>query len=103
VSCPAAAGGCTGTVTLRTLVAVSAGRSAKKKSILILAHGSFTVAGGRVKTVTLHLSARARALLARSRTLHARATIIARDPAGAIHTTQTVVTLRAPRARHGNG
>ncbi len=102
VSCPAGDSSCSGTVTLRTLDAVRAG-AGRKKTILILARGSFTVAGGRVKAVTLHLSAKARALLARSRTLRVRATIDARDPAGARHTTQTVVTLRAPRAKHGKG
>ena len=109
VSCPAGESSCSGTVTLRTLDAVSASapRAAKakkaKKAILTLADGSFTVAGGRTKTVTLHLSAKARALLARLRALRVRATIAAHDPAGAAHTTQTIVTLRAPKARRGKG
>jgi hypothetical protein len=62
--------------------------------VLTLAAGSFVVVGGRVKAVTLHLSAAARALLARSHVLRAQATIEAHDPAGATHTTQAVVTLR---------
>jgi PKD repeat protein len=106
VSCPAGESSCSGTVTLRTLDAVSAGasRAAKsKKAILTLASGSFTVAAGKVKTVTLHLSAKARALLSRSRVLRTRATIVAHDPAGATHITQTVATLRAPKARRGKG
>jgi hypothetical protein len=103
VSCPAGESRCSGTVTLRTLaaVSVSAARAAKKKaSVLTLATGSFTVAGGKVATVKLHLSAKARVLLARSRTLRARATLVAHDPAGATQTTQTIVTLRAAKPTH---
>jgi hypothetical protein len=103
VSCPAGESRCSGTVTLRTLAAVSApaARAAKKKaSVLTLATGSFTVAGGKVATVKLHLSAKARVLLARSRTLRARATLVAHDPASATYTTQTIVTLRAAKLTH---
>jgi Trypsin len=106
VSCPAAESSCSGTVMLRTLDAVSAGaaRAARsKKAILTLASGSFTVAGGFVKTITLHLSAKARALLSRSQTLRVRATIVAHDPSGAAHTTKTVATLRAPKTKHRKG
>jgi PKD repeat protein len=105
VTCPAGESSCTGTVTLRTLGAVSAarGRGAKHKkaSVLTLGSGSFTIAGGQVKVVTLHLSAKARALLARTHVLRAQATIVAHDPAGATHTTQVTVTLRAPTRRRG--
>jgi hypothetical protein len=80
---------------------VSAARAAKKKaSVLTLATGSFTVAGGKVATVKLHLSAKARVLLARLRTLRARATLVAHDPGGATQTTQTIVTLRAAKPTH---
>ncbi len=103
VSCPAGESRCTGTVTLRTLAAVvaGAGHGAKgKAAILTIATGSFSVAGGRVRTVTLHLSRRARALLARSHVLHVRVTLIAHDETGAAHTTRTVATLRARTSRH---
>jgi hypothetical protein len=103
VSCPAGESRCSGTITLRTLaaVSVSAARAAKKKaSVLTLATGSFTVAGGKVATVKLHLSAKVRLLLARLRTLRARATLVAHDPAGATQTTQTIVTLRAAKSTH---
>ena len=103
VSCPTGESRCSGAVTLRTLAAVSvpAARAAKKKaSVLTLATGSFTVAGGKVATVKLHLSAKARVLLARVHTLRARATLVAHDPAGATHTTQTIVTLRAAKLTH---
>jgi hypothetical protein len=106
VSCPAGEISCTGTVTLRTLTAVSAsatGHQTKKPNaaILTLAVGAFTVFGGHVTTVMLHLSANARTLLARMRVLHARATIVAHDPTGAAHTTQTAVAIRAAKATHG--
>jgi subtilase family serine protease len=103
ISCPAGVSECSGTITLRTLkaVSVSGGHAPRQKpSILTLAMGSFTVAGGKLRTITLHLSKEARALLARSHTLRARATLVARDPQGASHTTRMIVTLHAPKARH---
>jgi len=91
---------CAGTVTLKTLGAVSAGAS-KRKAVLTLASGSFKVAGGHLTTVPLHLSAKARALLVRMHVVRARATIVGRDSAGVSHTTQMTVTLRAAKAaRH---
>jgi PKD domain len=100
VSCPAGESTCSGTVTLRTLGAVSASVArGAKKSILTLAGGSFTVAGGAVKTITLHLSGKARALLARVHVLRVRATIVAHDPTGATHTTVATVTLHALKAK----
>lgn len=90
---------CTGTVTLRTVSAVSA--AGHKKSILTLASGSFSAGGGSSKALTLHLSAKARALLARSHTLKAKATIVARDAQGVTHTTPLMLTLRAAaKAKH---
>jgi hypothetical protein len=102
VTCPAGESSCTGTITLRTLTAVVASTAGPKKpkaAILTVASGSFKIAGGRVKSVTLRLSAKARKLLARKHLLRARAIIVARDPTGARHTRQTVVTLRAPKAK----
>jgi len=97
VSCPPGESMCSGTVTLRTLTAVAASAHGKKahKAILTLATGTFAVAGGQVKAVTLHLSSKARALLAKSHLLRAQATLLAHDAAGASHTTSTTVTLRA--------
>jgi PKD repeat protein len=95
VSCPAGAS-CAGTVTLRTIGAVSASVSAHagKKAVLTLATGSFTVSGGAVKTITLHLSAKARKLLAKAHTLRAKATVTAHDSSGAAHTSVSTVTLK---------
>ncbi len=102
ISCPDGVSSCAGTVTLRTLDAVRAAADAKAKpAVLALAAGSFTIPGGGVKRITLHLSAKARALLARSHQLRVRATILARNPTGATHTGQKVVLLRAPKAKLG--
>jgi PKD domain len=93
VTCPAGESSCTGSVTIRTASAVSAG-SKKKRSIVTLASGSFSVSGGAAKTVTLHLSAIARSLLARSHSLAGIATLIAHDTTGASRTIAAHVTLR---------
>jgi hypothetical protein len=98
VSCPAGETTCLGTVTLRTLTAVSAGAKAgaakAKRAILTLASGSFSVTGGGTQTIKLHLSSAARKLLAHSHTLRVRATLVAHDPAGGKHTGVQVLTLR---------
>jgi hypothetical protein len=101
VSCPSGESTCIGTVTLRTLTAVSAGAH-KKKAILTLASGSFTVAGGQTKAIALHLSARAKALLAHSHLLRAQATLIAHDAAGVSRTVKASVSLRLAKAAHGH-
>ena len=92
------ASSCTGGLTLRTLTAVSA---KARKQILLLGSASFsTIAAGQSKSVTLHLSAKALKLLIRSHTLRAQATIVARSSNGETHTSQVVVTLRAPKGHH---
>ena len=93
---------------IRTLTAViatasPAGQAAAKAAILTLAHGPFKVTGGHTVTITVRLNAKARALLARVHVLRARATIVAHDPAGATHTTQSTVTIRAARQAGGKG
>jgi hypothetical protein len=99
ITCPAGETSCTGTVTLRTAAAVSARAASAKKSILTLAAGSFTVAGGQSKSIVLHLSSKARALLAKTHMVRARATIAAHDPHGGAYTRQMIVTLR-PAKHH---
>ncbi len=99
LSCPTGETQCAGTVTLKTLTAVAAG-SSHKKSILTLTSGSFTIAGGNLKVLTLHLSSKAKALLAKSHTVRARVTILAHDPAGGTHTTTVIVTLKAAKKKH---
>ena len=99
VSCPSGESSCAGTVILKTVSAVSASTH-HKKAILTLASGSFVVAGGQVKAVSLHLSAKARALLAKVHVLRASATLVAHDSSGASHTTTVIVTLRAAKPSH---
>jgi hypothetical protein len=96
ISCPTGATTCIGSVTLKTVTAVSASKG-KKKAILTLGTGSFSVNGGEVKTITLHLSKTARALLAKDHELRARAAVAAHDPAGEKATTAKLVTLRPAR------
>jgi hypothetical protein len=102
ISCPAGEKSCSGTVTLRTLKAVvaSVGHLAKSKAaVLTLATASFSVTGGQTKTLTLHLSSTGRALLARTHSVSARITIVARDPEGASHTGTSSVTLRPAKGK----
>lgn len=94
IACPAGDARCSGTITLTTLGAVGAG---KKKAVLTLASGPFTIAGGASKSFTLRLSAKARALLARSHVLRAKSTIVAHDPSGGSSTTAATVTLKAAK------
>jgi PKD domain/Subtilase family len=89
ISCPAGESSCEGTVTVRTATAVTA-----RARILTLASASFKIAGGKTTLVKLHLSSRARALLARRHRLRVRVTIAAHDPAGASHSSVATATLR---------
>jgi hypothetical protein len=106
MSCPAETISCTGTITLKTLTAVSTAIAhhfkKRRPVILTLGVGSFKVPGGHLATIKLHLSPEARALLSRTHVLRARATIVAHDPTGATHTTQTILTIRAARAKRGH-
>jgi len=80
LTCPSGAS-CSGTVSLRSAKALSAGKG-KHKSILTFASGPFSLSGGQTKSITLHLSAAARALLAKSHSLAARLTLVANGPHG---------------------
>ncbi|HXD55074.1 MAG TPA: hypothetical protein VN618_10010 [Solirubrobacteraceae bacterium] len=103
LSCPASAASCAGTVTIKTLSAVAArsARAAKaKKAILTLATGRFTITGGKLAAVTLHLSAKAKKLLAKMHTLRAKATFAATNPEGATQTTTALLTLKAAKKKH---
>jgi hypothetical protein len=102
VSCPAGETSCFGSITLTSIgpagsASTAREAKAKKKPVLTLATGSFTVAGGKTATVQLHLSAKAKALLKHSHTLHASATIVAHDSTGATHTTKTTITIHAAK------
>ena len=95
VSCPTGASSCEGTITVQSAGAVSA-----RKRVLTLAVGSFRVAGGKTVSVTLHLSAKARKLLARKHTLKARVSIAAHDASGQSGSSQSAATLRSARKHH---
>jgi PKD domain len=103
LQCATGASSCAGTITLKTPKAVvaSVGHEAKAKkpkaAIITLATGSFTLAGGQVKTLTLHLTSTARTLLGRSHDLSALTTILAHDSSGDTHTTTVTVSLRAAK------
>jgi len=95
VSCPAGQSECTGTVTITTVIARSAGKGKKPKKVTVtLAKESFTVTGGATKTLSLHLSSQGRSLLAKDHTLHATATFLAHDSSGTIRKTIANVTLK---------
>jgi thermitase len=108
VICPVGQSSCAGTVTLWTFNAVTVSATGhqprkRKTTVLTVARGSFRAVRGRVTTVKLHLSPRARTLLARTNTLHVRATIVVRDPNGATHSNQVAVTLRLAAATRRGG
>ncbi|HEV2973505.1 MAG TPA: choice-of-anchor D domain-containing protein [Solirubrobacteraceae bacterium] len=98
LSCPAFERSCFGTVELAKLVRSGSGA---RSGMLTLAAGSFTLSGGETRTVTLRLTAKARALLARTHRLKVYATISARDTAGLRHTTRVELTIRWSGARRG--
>jgi len=104
-SCPAGVTTCSGTITVQTVSAVVAtakGAKAKRKAaILVMASGTFTLSAGQSKLLTLHLTAKGRALLARLHAVRVKVTVVAHDPAGGSHTTIASVTLR-PTAGHGH-
>jgi len=104
ISCPAGDANCAGTLTLRTQRAVTstvAGKPKAKPVVITFGTAAFTIAGGKVETVVLHLSAKARALLGRLHSLGVRVTIVAHNPAGASHTAQSITVLLAPKTSHG--
>ncbi len=105
VSCPAWEQSCLGTVALKATTRARGARqsSVTRSVVLTLASGSFALGGGQTRTVTLHLSAKARKLLARVHILKAAATIAARDPSGLTHTARAAVTIRSAAAARRTG
>jgi hypothetical protein len=101
ISCPASeAGGCSGTVSLATLVKVRPGkgparRNRARRRRLQLGNGAFQAAGGRSAVVRIRLSRKHRSLLARLPRFAALATIAALDAAGNARTTKLGLTVKA--------
>ena len=93
----AAGSTCVGVLTVSTLTAVSVRVHAARRSILTLASAAFNAAGGQTSALTLHLSARGKALLKRSRTLRTRTTVRAHNLGGTAFTSSMVLTLRLAR------
>jgi hypothetical protein len=86
-----------GTVTLLAPSPSSAvpGSRSSSQASTALATASFALPAGGAATIVLHLSTRARRLLAKAHLLHARAVIVTRAPLAAA-TSAAAVTLRAP-------
>jgi hypothetical protein len=93
VFCPAGHGRCAGTITLRTLTPTRVAGSTSSKHILTLATGTFAVAAGHVASVTLRVSAEARALLGRAHALHAGVTLLTRALPGPQQAWRSTITL----------
>jgi PKD domain len=91
IVCGGSGGQCAGTVTLS--MPGQAHVSAAKQKTLTLASASFVLAAGKTQLVTLHLSAKAGALLARTHRLHATATITLRGGAGVAHVAGRIAVL----------
>ena len=99
VSCPRSARSCAGSLTLKSTTAVgviaSASQAKKRKTVtLTLAVGSFKILGGHAATVTMHLTTKARKLLARVHVIRAIATLIVHKLPTATRTTHETVTIR---------
>lgn len=99
--CPAQAGSCSGTITLRTLGAVRTRAHQRHPVVLVLTRGSFKLAAGQSTTLILHLSSAARALLTREQLLRVSAVLESGVGTGAPLVTISRATLReAAPARH---
>jgi hypothetical protein len=101
IRCPTTDSVCAGTVTLRTLRAPDARRTdddsgPHRPAAVTLATGSFSIPGGQMRAIELKLSADARRLLSKTRTLGASATISPRDRTAAARAVTVLVTLRTP-------
>lgn len=105
LSCPAAKVSCAGTAQVETtasFVADAAGarkrafakvKAAPKRSRLVIGGASFELAGGRLGTVTVRLTSRARALLRKLRRLPALVIVAAHDSIGDPGATTTPIAL----------
>jgi hypothetical protein len=99
LNCPPTATSCIGTITLTSLASGNGHARAAAPARVVLAKASFTIAGGRTARVRLRLSRKARRILARTRVLHARSTVVGSGEAAASRLPATVITIRAPKRR----
>lgn len=89
IACPATGPGCVGTLRLRTIARVRVG---SKRTTAVLASGSYPIAAGKSKTVSVRLGATGRAVLRRSKSLRVRVEL--RAPGARLPTATRTVTLR---------
>jgi hypothetical protein len=93
VACPAAAdGACRGTLSLRTVHAITAAGARMK-----LASARFTVPAGRTSSIPVRISRGGRRALARRHRLAARLTATARDRTNAVKSSSRTVTVLSRR------
>jgi hypothetical protein len=89
---------CVGTDTLSTIKAFAV--AVKRRHRVSLGSARFSIPAGQTRTVAIRLTRKARILLARLHKLKALETVVAHDPAGHSHVTQTTITIRlAPKHR----
>jgi hypothetical protein len=96
VACAAGGSNCAGTLTLKTLAAIGANRGdgPAAKAALTLGSASFSIVAGKTAIVRVHLSAKARALLARKHSLRVSAAIVLRVASGRAHAATTAITIQ---------
>ncbi len=101
--CSAGSPSCKGTITLHTIGSVeivgTGGTSSRR--VLLLASARFTIAAGRAAGVQLRLSAAAQQLLAKRRTIRARASVVVHEANGTNLTVVATVTIKIAPA-HGH-
>jgi PKD repeat protein len=97
IACASSGATCSGTVALTSSAAHSGGARQRPET---LGSASFTIAAGKTETVTVRLSAKARAQLAKGRGLKALASLLLRQAGGAARPTSTAVTIRPALASH---
>jgi hypothetical protein len=102
VPCPAdAVGNCAGTDTLATAGKVAAPKAIfaakRKKKVLKLGKGRFSIAPGKRGKVTIKLNRTALKLLKKHRTLRAKQTVVAHDSRNVNRTTTGKLKLTAPK------
>jgi hypothetical protein len=99
ISCPTGNTTCSGTVTLQTAAAVASAHG--KRARLLLSKASFDLAGGKQEVMHLHVSSKGLALLRKTHSLRALATITTLPGSGRAQVTAAGnVTLRATKGAH---
>lgn len=100
--CLASLAPCRGSVTLQALGAARAGAGPPLHGLLELASRSFTTAPGSTVMLRMRLTPKGRKLLARSRLVRARATVVTGAPYGIADSWRAALTLRLARAGAGH-